>query len=149
LAIAYAVAGDLDLAEDICQDAIFRAWQRLGECRDPARFGAWLSRAVHRHALNALRRRRGERLEELELEDLTPGPDVGAERADTITRLERGLNQLSGQQRQVVILFDLEGWSHGEIAELLETSEAMSRQHLMLGRRRLRELLQEKEAARD
>lgn len=147
MAIAYAVSGDMDQAEDICQDAIFRVWQRLEECRDPERFGAWLARAVHRLALNSLRQKRGERLEGMELEAAAPGPDIRAEHADDRIRLERGLKQLSREQRRVVILFDLEGWSHAEIAELLETSEAMSRQHLMLGRRRLRELLENREAS--
>jgi DNA-directed RNA polymerase specialized sigma24 family protein len=42
------------------------------------------------------------------------------------------------------LLFDLEGWSHAEIAASLGTSEAMSRQHVMLGRRKLRQLLTSK-----
>jgi RNA polymerase sigma-70 factor (ECF subfamily) len=137
--------GDLDLAEDVAQDATFRIWQHLGDCRDPERFGAWLARAVHRQALNALRHRRGERLEDLDLATPAPGPDIRAEQADLRIRLERSLRRLPAEQRRAVVLFDVEGWSHGEIAILLDTSEAMSRQHLMLGRRRLRELVEERE----
>ena len=147
--MAHAVVGDLDLAEDVCQDAMFRVWQRLGECRDPDRFGAWLSRAVHRHALNSLRRRRGESLEGQQLIADTPGPDANAERLEMRERLEEGLMQLSTEQRQAVVLFDMEAWSHREIATLLETTEAMSRQHLMLGRRRMRQLLEGKEERHD
>ena len=145
--MAQAVVADIDLAEDVCQDAIFRVWKRLAECRDPNRFGAWLARAVHRHALNALRQRRGEPLDGVQLDSPAAGPDVRAEQADVAARLERALACLSLEQREAVVLFDIEGWSHGEIAILLETSEAMSRQHLMLGRRRLRQLLEEKEKA--
>jgi RNA polymerase sigma factor (sigma-70 family) len=143
--VARSVVGDVDRAEDVCQDAIFRVWQRLGECREPERFGAWLARAVRRHALNSLRGRQTTSLEGSHLVAASPGPDIQAENADLRHRLEQGLTRLSDEQRHAVLLFDLEGWSHGEIAALLETTEAMSRQHLMLGRRRLRHLLQQGE----
>jgi RNA polymerase sigma-70 factor (ECF subfamily) len=145
LAVARGVVGDADLAEDVCQDALFRVWRRLGECREPERFGAWLARAVHRHALNSLRGRR----ETGPLTGIEPAagaaPDAQAEQTDQRERLAGALEALSAEQRQAVLLFDLEGWSHAEIAALLGTSEAMSRQHLMLGRRRLRALLANEE----
>jgi RNA polymerase sigma-70 factor (ECF subfamily) len=142
LAVARGVVGDVDAAEDVCQDALFRIWQRLEACREPDRFSAWLARAVRRHALNAVRGRRDTR--PLECEDVAaagPGPDREAERADLRVRLDRALRALTPEQRHAVLLFDLEGWSHAEIAASLDTTEAMSRQHLMLGRRHLRRLL--------
>lgn len=142
LVVAQAVLGDADAAEDACQDALFRVWQRLADCRDPERFGAWMARAVHRHALNALRAgRASEDLSSADLWARAPAPDREAEMADLRARLERALRTLSPEQRQVVLLYDLEGWSHAEIADVIGTTAAMSRQHLMLGRRRLREAL--------
>jgi RNA polymerase sigma-70 factor (ECF subfamily) len=134
------------LAEDVCQDALFRIWQRLEECREPDRFGAWLARAVHRHALNSLRGRRPtQSLEGSEIAAGGTAPDRQVETADLVERLDRALLQLSAEQRQTVLLFDLEGWSHAEIAEALGTTEATSRQHLMQARRRLRQLLGHRE----
>lgn len=139
-AVARSVVGDADAAEDVCQDALFRVWQRLADCRDAERFGAWLLQAVRRHALNDIRARRL-------TSDLShhaasgPLPDRAAELADLRRNLAAALGRLEPEQRQAVLLFDLEGWSHADIAAVLETSEAMSRQHLMLGRRRLRALL--------
>lgn len=141
LAVARGVVGDVDAAEDVCQDALFQVWRRLDQCREPHRFGAWLATAVRRHALNSLR---GQRTEANELHHVASdrrGPDRLAEDADARSRIDAALRRLSPEQRQVVLLFDLEGWSHAEIAALLETTEAMSRQHLMLGRRRMRQLL--------
>jgi RNA polymerase sigma-70 factor (ECF subfamily) len=141
-AVAYGVVADADLAEDVCQDALFRVWRRLGECRDPERFAAWLARAVRRHALNALRgRRETQALESVEVAATALPPDRQAEHADVRARLERALRELPAEQRQAVLWFDLEGWTHAEIAETLGTTEAMSRQHVMLARRRLRQLL--------
>src|SRR5688572_30141002 len=39
-------------AEDVCQEALLRSWQRIHECRDPSRFAAWLIRIVRNTALN-------------------------------------------------------------------------------------------------
>jgi RNA polymerase sigma-70 factor (ECF subfamily) len=55
--------------------------------------------------------------------------------------LWRALEQLSPVQRDVVLLHDLEGWRHAEIADRLELSEGMSRRHLSDARKRLRALL--------
>lgn len=138
---------DPDLAEDVCQDALFRVWQHLDECREPDRFRSWLVRAVHRHALNALRGRSrlGEPLDD-QMAGTGPGTDRRALDAELRGRLTGALDQLPAEQRLAVLMFDLEGWSHAEIAERLETTEAMSRQHLMLGRRRLRALLPREES---
>jgi RNA polymerase sigma-70 factor (ECF subfamily) len=144
-AIARAVVGDADLAEDVCQEALFRIWQRLRDCKEPERFANWLAVSVRRHALNALRNCRRAAELSSELVDEARRPDHEAEAADTVAALERALQQLSSEQRQAVLLFDLEGWSHLEIAASLGTTEAMSRQHLMLGRRKLRQLLNAKE----
>lgn len=146
LAVARGVVGDADAAEDVCQEALFSAWRRLDQCREPGRFGAWLASTVRRHALNALRGPRREPNDWHDVPSDQRGPDRLAEDADARARIEAALRQLSPEQRQAVLLFDLEGWSHAEIAALLETTEAMSRQHLMLGRRRMRQLLGGKEA---
>jgi len=145
LAVAGAVVGDADQAEDVCQDALLRIWGHLDECREPEKFAIWLTVAVRRHALNALRRRKDTSELSVNLVSAAPQPDRLAEAADEVEVLRAAVQQLSPEQRQAVLLFDLEGWLHAEIAASLGTSEAMSRQHLMLGRRRLRQLLNPKE----
>ncbi len=144
--VALAVVDDPDLAEDVCQETLFRLWRRLEDCRESDRFAAWLARSVRRQALNALRgRRRAEPIEDLEVATPGPSPDLAAEQGERREHLEAALRHLSPEQRQAVTLFDLEGWPHARIAETLETTVSMSRQHLMLGRRRLRALLGRKE----
>ena len=53
--------------------------------------------------------------------------------------LQTALAELSPAQREVVLLHDMEGWKHREIAERLGLSEVASRQHLFNARRALRE----------
>lgn len=145
-ATALAIVGDPDAAEDVCQDALFRIWQRLGECRAPDRFAAWMASAVRRHALNAIRSRPPRA--PLDPESVLwpgPSPDRHTEQVELRSRLLQALAGLSTEQRQAVLLFDLAEWPHARIAEALGTTEAMSRQYLMQGRRRLRRLLEGKE----
>ena len=141
LAVARAVVGDADVAEDVCQEALFRVWQHLDDCREPDRFATWLAVAVRRHALNALRGQRTTFELSHDLVSESRGPERNVEADEELRALQSAMEKLSSEQRQAVLLFDLEGWSHAEIAESLGTTEAMSRQHLMLGRRRLRMLL--------
>jgi RNA polymerase sigma-70 factor (ECF subfamily) len=72
------------------------------------------------------------------------GPDRAdqeVERSELQRALDQAMAQLSPTQREVVLLHDLEGWRHREIAESLAMSEVMARQHLFQARKRLRELL--------
>jgi RNA polymerase sigma-70 factor (ECF subfamily) len=77
-----------------------------------------------------------------------PSPAQQTEQRELREHLLEALATLSPEQRQAVLLFDLAEWPHARIAEALETTEAMSRQHLMQGRRQLRRLLERKELER-
>ncbi len=64
-----------------------------------------------------------------------------AERQELRRGLEAALAELSPKQREVVLMHDLHGWKHREIADSLGMSEGMSRQHLFKARQKLRERL--------
>ena len=131
-------------AEDVCQDAFIRCLERLDECREPDKFGAWLLRIVRNTAHN-----RGDYLRVRSTEPITSHlhlqssvrTDAEAQRNELRDTLLRALAQLSEVQRDVVMLHDLEGWRHSEIAAHLDLSEGMSRRHLSDARKQLRELL--------
>jgi RNA polymerase sigma-70 factor (ECF subfamily) len=57
-AIAYGVLGDYQRAEDVVQEAFFKAFRALGKLRDPARFKVWFAEIVRTDAIDKLRRRR-------------------------------------------------------------------------------------------
>lgn len=142
-AVALAVLGDQMDAEDVCQDAFVRALERLEDCRNPEKFAPWLLRIVRNRALNFRRYRRIRQAAPLEVANAATASDGArpAERAELRERLESALSALNEVQRQVVLLHDMEGWKHREIGEHLGFSEAMSRQHLFIARRKLRERL--------
>jgi RNA polymerase sigma-70 factor, ECF subfamily len=144
LARALAILGDPADAEDIAQEAFVHAYEQLATCRHPDRFAAWFMTIVHRRSLNRLRTVRRRRL--VPLDDTIPSDRVdGAlrelERADLRTRLLAALARLAPIQREIVLLADVEHWSHDRIAEATGVSVVMSRRHLSDARRRLRALL--------
>lgn len=140
-------------AEDLFQDAVLRAFEHMGELREPAASRAWLFTILARTNLNRIRarRRRAELLssdlEEYEFERAlaawqyaTP-PDESAELAITREHLAAALDALDEQLRPVVWLSDVEGFRQREIAEMLGIPEGTVASRLFRARRSLRETL--------
>ncbi len=128
-------------AEDVAQDALLRAFERIHTCREPARFAGWLMQIVRNQSRNWIAKRkhrdvpRQDRL--LDVVDREARPE------DVVMRRELlgALHEVSDIQREIVLLHDLSGFTHGEIATALGVSETMSRQHLFQARRRIRAAL--------
>ena len=142
--IALAVLGSRMDADDVCQDALVRALEKIDDCRSPSRFRFWLAQIVRNHARNALARRRvrsGPALDEVEERPAPGHTGEVTERRELRAALLAALGQLTPVQREVVLLKDLEGWDHRAIAAAIGVSEGMSRQHLFVARGTLREAL--------
>jgi RNA polymerase sigma-70 factor (ECF subfamily) len=143
-AVALAELGDARDAEDAVQDSFIIALEQLDECRDPAAFGAWLRRIVRNRARSVGRRervRRTEPLEDVPARRSAADPERDRSRAEWRRRLEEALAGLSPVQRAVVLMHDLEGYKHREIAAELDLPEGTVRSHLFLARRALRAVL--------
>ena len=142
-AVALAVLARPVDADDVAQDAFIAALERLEDCRDPARFSGWLLRIVRNRALHALDKRK--------LRDSAGDvDDAGAPalHGDVVLRrrLLAALATLTEVQREIVLLHDLDGWTHAELAELLELTETNCRQHLFTARKALRAALETQHA---
>jgi len=144
-AVALAQTGDRDDAEDVCQDAFVTALQRLDEVRRPEAFVGWLLQIVRNRAHNLRRHQKVRSALPLDAAEEAPsrgrGPAAQAEDAELRGRLLEALEQLSPTQREVVMLYDVQGWSHREIASSVGTTEGAARVHLHHARRALRALL--------
>ena len=144
LGVALALLGEPADAEDVVQDAFLAALDRLDDCRHPERFRQWLHEIVRNRAHNARAAygwRNARPLAAAGVASAPGGPGADAERAELREHLTAALGALTDAQRQVVVLHDLEGWTHREIAASLGISEVMSRQHLFVARRALRQRL--------
>jgi RNA polymerase sigma-70 factor, ECF subfamily len=141
--VARAVLGDPDEADDAAQDGFLSALVKLGQYDARRPFGPWLMRIVANAATDRRRRRQVRRVEPLDpgLVGGGPRPDTEAVRSELGERLRAALAELPPRRRTAVVLFDVEGYSHAEIAEMLGIPEGTVRSEVFHARRRLRALL--------
>jgi RNA polymerase sigma-70 factor (ECF subfamily) len=143
-------------ARDVVQESYLRAWKGLPQFRGDARFSTWMYRITANTAYTVVKRRRRHRAESLDamLEDpveLRPGaqPEDAAESAALLERLAVGLDELPPKLRVLVVLKDIYGLSHEEIAEELGISVPAAKVRLHRGRKRLRDLLYDDDSKND
>ncbi len=124
------VRGDATAAEDLAQDTLMTAFAALAQFRGDARFRTWLFTVARSRWLMSRRRRQGE---PAELDELPPLGALGAEagwglpqdagafteRLEAKDTLEQALAGLSDDEREVVVLRDVEGLSGDEVAQVL------------------------------
>jgi RNA polymerase sigma-70 factor, ECF subfamily len=146
-AVALAQLGEEADAQDAVQDGFVTALERLDELRKPAGFGPWLL-AIVRNRARDRRRARSVRdalpIEAAGRRSSGSDPLRDAERGELRESLLAALGRLPETQREVVLLFDLEGWSHREIAGRLGITEGSARVQLFNARRALRATLGER-----
>ncbi|HMV32349.1 MAG: RNA polymerase sigma factor [Gemmatimonadales bacterium] len=128
-------------AEDVTQEVLVRAWQKLGTFRGEAAFGTWL----HRLAVNVILNRRTSRGRWRRL--FVEEPEGGLDRPGRPASPSHGLDfetamaRLSPGARQVFVLHDVEGYRHEEIAGMLGISVGTSKSQLHYARMALRKTL--------
>ena len=139
-AILRLVGMDRARAEELTQDAFVRAWQKLSSFRHESAFSTWLYRLGVNTALMDLRGKREEINTENDELELAAGGDVpfcAGERGD----LERAVSALPPRARAVLVLHDVEGWKHEEIAAELGMAVGSSKAQLHRARGLLRRKL--------
>lgn len=151
LSVAYATLGCPATSADVVQEAMLRAWQRLGELDDAARFAPWLARIVRNLAVDATRRRPraetdgGERLTRVAA---APAPDR-LERDETRRRVNDALAALDEMTRTAVTMRYYDGMSSRQIGEAIGLSPAAVDMRLSRARAALRLLLVPDSTGRD
>jgi len=146
LASAYATAlsvlRNTHDAEDAVQSAFIRALERIDQLKPGSPFGPWFYRVLRSTCLN-LRRRESLRSHE-EIPVSAAGgrnPERDLQQELTRERVLAALGELPEMQRLAITLYDLEGYSHQEIGEILGIAVGTSRAHVHHARRALRRLI--------
>jgi RNA polymerase sigma-70 factor (ECF subfamily) len=129
-------------AEDAVQDGFLHAYKALGRFLPDQPFGAWLYRIMANASLDLVRRRKVRDADELPDTIALPFRDPG-EADELRTRLQQALATLGERQRAVIVLHDIEGFTHGEIGAMLGIPEGTARSDLHHARAALRKLLQD------
>lgn len=144
-ALAYAMLGDAQLAEDAAQEAFIEAYLCLPRLREPAAFAGWFRRIVFKQGDRILRRRaRGlVRLEDLaETPASLPEPAAIIERQDLQRLVQDAIAALPETHQFVTQLFYLADYSQEEIATVLQLPVTTVKKRLYAARQRLRERLE-------
>ena len=139
------VGGHGARAEDLTQEAFVRAWQALPAFRFESAFSTWLHRLAVNTALMELRSRRSRPQDDADdaaLDTLGSADSAGHATALALD-LERAVATLPPRARAVLVLYDIEGWKHEEIAIELGMAVGSSKAQLHRARGLLRARLGE------
>jgi RNA polymerase sigma factor (sigma-70 family) len=141
-AICLRMLADPDKAQELTQVTLIRAWEMLGTFRRESPFGGW----VHRIAVNAVLdhiRSERRRSSHVSSTDMIASYDSPADTylSDEHIDLEQAIALLPPQARAVIVLHDIEGYSHEEIGSMLGIAPGTSKAHLNRARSILKERL--------
>ena len=140
--------GDRALAEDMLQEAFVRAWNKLELFKGDSKFGTWL----HRLTVNVVLSDRRIRIKRLKREqafsDDIERVQVGERNVFAGLRkdLEAAIAGLPERARTVLILYDVEGYQHQEIADMTGMAVGSSKAQLHRARKMVREVLQDSDS---
>lgn len=146
--ICFRYVSDQQIAEDLAHDAFLSAMHKAGTFKGMGHFDAWLRKITVNTALMYLRdiKRKNENQQETLLQDSTSNEEEENMRQDfTIQELLEAINKLRKHHQLVFNLYVIDNYSHKQIATELDISEGTSKSHLARARKKLQQILNEKE----
>lgn len=142
--VVYRMCGDTALAEDATQEAFIRAWVNLPSFQPSAPLRSWLYRIAINAALDVLRRKPEESLEENQvtmIADQAAGPETALIEKERVALVQQAVKNLPEAARSVLVLREYGDLSYQEIAKVLDIPIGTVMSRLNYARNRLRELL--------
>lgn len=133
-------------AEDVLQNSFIDVFTKLHMFRGDSTIGAWIKRIVINNCINFIKKRRIllTDLEQSRIENI-PEESSADEVEIDVKSVQEALYQLPDGYRVVFSLYAIEGYDHAEIAEILETSVSTSKSQYSRAKKRMREILKEKQ----
>ena len=151
--IALRMSGDREDALDISQESFLKAYHSLANFRGESKFSVWLYRIVSTTCLDFLRERKrraevplvrgddADEPEQIEIPDESLSPERLYERKLTREAVQRGLMSLPEDQRKILLLREIEGFSYEEIADILSLESGTVKSRIFRARKKLCEFL--------
>jgi RNA polymerase sigma-70 factor (ECF subfamily) len=154
--IVYNITSNREDAADLTQDAFIRAFTSIGRFKAKSSFFTWLYRIAVNTTLSHVKRNRMRHFFSFENINLELAPTeivdllahkASGDRSSQLNELQEKLNEalqkLSPKHRTVVVLFEIEGLNHQEIARIMHTSEGTVRSRLHYAKQQLQSFLQD------
>ena len=157
LNIAYRMIGDYDEACDVVQEAFLSAYRAIAQFRGDARFSTWLCGIVLNHSRSHIKRKAARsRREAGSLDDPVKSKEGSftnkphsqeesiverIEKRELEAKVQECIGFLDGEQREVLVLRDIQGFSYEEIGDLLKLPEGTVKSRLFRARNALKDSL--------
>ena len=152
---AYRLSGNHHEAQDLLQEALYRAYKSFGCFEAGTAFDRWLYQIIHNLYIDHYRKKKNRPLvssidepvpyleneKAFEIPDWTANPEQEAVRGELSNQIQIGLEELPAEYRSAVILCDIQGLSYEEIAQILHCSIGTVRSRIHRGRKALRQIL--------
>jgi RNA polymerase sigma-70 factor (ECF subfamily) len=139
--LAFRLTGDTDLAGELTQETFIRAFARLGRFRGDSALSTWLHRVTVSVVSNAMRKVKRFRARETDLDEAHAVPERVRTDPDLKDKLHRAIDELPEIYRTTLVMHDVEGYTHEEIANVLGVAEGTCKSRLSVARAQLREKL--------
>ena len=146
--LALKMTGNPEDAQDMSQEAFIKAFSSLGSFRGDSKFSVWLYRIVSNVCLDFIRSRSrkptsslnvkdadGE-YTELEIADVRHMPEDELQRRLTREAVQQGLDRLPADQRQILLLREIEGLSYDEIGDILSLESGTVKSRIFRARKK-------------
>lgn len=134
--LAYRITGDFDDANDVLQDAFMEVFKHLNQFRGEATLGAWIKQIIVRKSTKKKRLVVWQNVEDYTGESIDWGDSE-----INVAHLETAVLSLPDGFRTIFVLAEVEGYTHREIAVMLNISEGTSKSQLFHAKRKLRAML--------
>lgn len=155
--IAYRMLGNLEDANDVTQEAMIKIYKSISGFQGKSSFSTWVYSVVSNSCIDYMRKNRravvvsldkeydtGESMYKIEAVDEMNTPEYLFEKKETKQLIHDAINQLNVDQREIIILRDINGFSYQEIAEILKCSEGTVKSRISRARGSLKALLSKK-----
>jgi RNA polymerase sigma factor (sigma-70 family) len=149
--VAYRIVNNADEAQDVLQDAFISAFHNLDSLsggqagyRGDSAFGAWLKRIVINKAITQVTKKKMERFpddDKWDVKEEEPA-DIFEGFPFTVEKVRAAIEALPDGYRTVLSLYLLEGYDHGEIAEIMGITESTSKSQFNRSKKKLKEILE-------
>ena len=129
---AFGILGSHDAAMDVSQEAFIRAYKNYNKFNPEKKFFTWFYKILRNLCLNFIRdnnNRKEDVIFENSFDSASNSLQQEAEEKELIILLHKSINELNTEDREIIILKELEGFSYNEISEMLNipTGTVMSR----------------------
>jgi RNA polymerase sigma-70 factor (ECF subfamily) len=140
--LAFRLTGESELARELTQETFIRAFAQLGRFRGESALSTWLHRVTISVVSNAMRKVKRFRARETDLDQATSmAAEPRRAEPDLRDKLHRAIDELPEIYRTTLVMHDVEGYTHEEIASVLGVAEGTCKSRLSVARAQLREKL--------